>query len=287
MKETALLLAALLGICANIRGVEPLKSADEIFDFSNAKMTNCTTWSADFSQTMNMFGGHIASKGQITHKSPMQMRMSMEMPMIGQDMKMLMTTVLGRDGIMWQEADMGGTKRVTKIDMNQAMSNLVTQLGLKTDPLKALDPSQQWERNREMFDYTVTGTGQLHGQPVYVLEGTWKAAARTNRQVAMIAAFTGKTRLYIGQQDGFVHKMEQFDRSNANLFMTMEMSNLKFNEDLLDKMFTYHPPPEVQIMDMTQMAGAILGGQSISAGSPPPPSPAPAEEKSNRPTPAQ
>lgn len=278
----------MLGICAGAaRGAEPLKSADEIFDFSAAKMTNCTTWSGDFSQTMNMLGGHIASKGQIAHKSPRQMRMSMEMPMVGQNMKMLMTTVLGRDGIMWQEADIGGVKRIIKIDMNHAMSNLVAQLGLKTDPLKALDPSQQWERNREMFDYTVTGAEQLHGQPVYVLEGMWKASARTNRQVAALSAFTGKTRLYIGQQDGFVHKMDQFDRTNTNLFMAMEMSNLKFNEELPDAMFTYRPPPDVQVMDMTQMAGAILGGQSMPADNPPPPPPSPAVEKTNRPAPAQ
>jgi outer membrane lipoprotein-sorting protein len=127
-----------------------------------------------------------------------------------------------------------------------------------------------------MFDYHLAGTERLRGQPVYVLEGTWKSTARTNSQVAAMAAFTGKTRLYVGQQDGFVHKMEQFDRSNTNLFMTMEMSNLKFNQAVPDNLFAYHPPADVQVMDMTQTAGAFMGGPAVpppAASSAPPPAP--------------
>jgi outer membrane lipoprotein-sorting protein len=285
MRRIPILLAAILGVCVvATRGVEPLKSADEIFNFSTAKMTNCTTWSADYSQTMNMFGGHMTSTGQITHKLPRQMRMRMEMPMVGQDVKMMMTMVLGSDGMMWQEMDMSGQKRVIKMDMNKAMSNIVAQLGLKTDPMKALDPSQQWQRTREMVDYTFAGAEQLHGQPVYVLEGNWKPSAQTNRQVAAMLAFTGKTRLYVGKEDGFVHKMEQFDKTNTNLFMTMEMSNFKFNQKVPDEMFVYHPPPDVQVMDMTQMAGAMLGGQGPQPAVPPP---APPPEPATPPAPAR
>jgi outer membrane lipoprotein-sorting protein len=71
MKIAPILLAAMLAVCVTTaRSAEPLKTADEVFDFSTAKMTNCTTWSADFSQTMNVFGGHMTSTGQITHKLP-------------------------------------------------------------------------------------------------------------------------------------------------------------------------------------------------------------------------
>jgi outer membrane lipoprotein-sorting protein len=189
---------------------------------------------------------------------------------------------------MWQEMNMGGVKQVIKMDMNKAMSNLMAKAGMKIDPLQAMDPSQQWKTSKELYDYTQVGTETLRGQPMYVIEGTWKPSARTNSQMAAMTAFTGKTRLYIGSQDGFVHKLEQFDRSNTNLFMTMELTNLKFNGELPDDLFTYRPPPDVQVMDMTEMAGAMMAGKGMPPAAPPAPPPsAPARPEPTRPVPAQ
>lgn len=282
------LLIILLAVSAGSARAESPKSVEEIFDFSAAKMAEYKTWSANMSQTMKMFGGQMTTEGEITHKLPRQMRMRMNMPMLGQDVKMNMTMVMGVDGIMWQEMNMGGMKRVIKMDMNKAMSNLMVQTGMKIDPLQAMDPSQQWKASKEMFDYSQAGTETIHGQPMYVIEGTWKPAARTNQQVAAMAAFTGKTRLYIGQQDGFVHKMEQFDRSNTNLFMTMELTNLKFNGELPDETFVYKPADGLQVMDMTEMAGAMIAGKGMQPAAPPAPlPPAPAQPEPTQPAPAQ
>jgi outer membrane lipoprotein-sorting protein len=108
---------------------------------------------------------------------------------------------------------------------------------------------------------------------MYVLDGTFKKAALTNQQVATIAAMVGKTRIYVGQSDGFVHRLEQYDKSMTNLVMSMEFKNLKFNPDVPDSTFVYQPPANAQVMDITQMMSQR--GQPPSGGAPPPDSSAP------------
>jgi len=71
----------------------------------------------------------------------------------------------------------------------------------------------------------------------------------------------GKTRIFIGQTDGFVHRLEQFDKSQTNVIVAMEFKNLKFNQDVPDDKFTFKPPADAHVVDITPMAAAHLGGQ--------------------------
>jgi outer membrane lipoprotein-sorting protein len=251
---------------------QELKSPDGIFNFSTAKMTGYKTWSGDIVQTVNMFGSEVTTKGSITQKQPRKMRVQMDMPMMSQQMKMKM--VMGDDGIMWQEMETTGGKQVIKMDMAKVLSNAMARTGIKLDPLKAMDPSQQWAVNREMMDYAAQGSRDLHGEPMYVLEGNWKQDALTNKQVAAVTASLGKMVVYVGQKDGFVHRYEQYGKSGTNVIMSMEVSNLKFNEDVSDDSFKYQPPPGVQVMDMTQMGAGATGGRRSQPAIPtPPPTP--------------
>ncbi|MGD0650172.1 MAG: hypothetical protein ABSA97_03365 [Verrucomicrobiia bacterium] len=155
MRTKAIVVPLLTGLAvALVAYAQESKSADGIFNFSTAKMTSYKTWSGDIVQTMNMFGSEVATKGSITQKQPRKMRMQTDMPMMGQQMKM----VLGDDGIMWQEMEMPGGKQVIKMDMAKVLSNAMAQTGIKVDPLKAMDPSQQWAANKEMMDFVAKGT---------------------------------------------------------------------------------------------------------------------------------
>jgi hypothetical protein len=137
-------------------------------------------------------------------------------------------------------------------------SNALAATGLKGNPLDQFDPGKQLESTREMCDFSLVGGKEIDGQPMYALDGTWKAAVLTNEQMAAVAALVGKTRVFIGQTDGFVHRLEQYDKSQTNLVMAMGFKNLKFNQEVSDDLFVYHPSPDTHVIDVTPSGGARM-----------------------------
>ena len=261
--STCLLLLAF----ATVAGAQGPKTAQEIMDFSTAKSSGYKTWSADYSQRMNMLGGQMSVDGQMIQKLPHKLWMRANVPMMGQQSKM--TMVMGDDGILWEVMDIGPQRQIIKMDMSKVMSNAASQAGIKVNPLEQMDPSKQWENSKQLFDFTVGKPQELDSQPMFVMDGVWKQAALTNQQMAMLVGMVGKSRVFIGQHDGFLHRMEQFDKSKTNLVMAMEFKNLKFNEDVPDSTFVYAPPADAQVMDMTPMLEMQMRSQSKTPTSPP------------------
>jgi outer membrane lipoprotein-sorting protein len=234
------------------------KTAEELMTLMGTKMKACQNWSGDFKQSMSMMGANMSFTGRMTAKPPKQLRMEMTMPMMGQEVKMLM--VMGDDLMMWQQMDMAGQKQIIKMNMAVVMSNALAQTGSKMDPLQAMDPSRQWEMSKEFLDYKLLPAAEVAGQPVWVLEGKWKESAASNKLVAAQAAMFGKSRIYVGQKDGFTRKLEQYDKDGENVVMTMEFSNLTLNQELPAGTFQFQVPAGAKVMDMTEMAGRGLGG---------------------------
>ncbi len=268
--NTTLATSILLMAFTAVAGAQGLKSVQEIMDFSASKTSAYKTWSADCSQVVNMMGSQVAMNGLMVQKLPHSVWMQFNMPMVGQQSKL--TAVMGQDGIMWQVVQTGEQPQIMKIDMNRIGSNTFAQTGLTINPLDQFDPGKQWQLSKTMYDFTVAKAEQFEGQPMYVLEGTWKQAALTNQQVARLASLVGKMRVLIGQNDGFVHRMEQYDKSKTNSFMTMEFKNLKFNPDVPDSTFVYRPPTNAAVMDMTPMVEMQMRAQN--AATTPPQAPA-------------
>lgn len=269
MLATSILLMAF----ATAARAQGLKTTQEIVNFSTSKMSAYKTWSADYNQTMNVMGSRMAMTGQVVQKPPRRVWMQLDMPVMGQQTKMTMT--MGQDGVMWQVVQMGGQNQIVKMDMNKISSNTFAQAGLNGNPLDQFDPSKQWEIAKAMCDFTVVKGEQLEGQPMYVLEGTWKQAALTNEEMAAVAATTGRMRAFVGQNDGFTHRMEHYDKSKTNLVMAMEFKNMKFNQDVPDSTFVYRPPAGAQVMDMTPMVEMQMRARNKTpTPAPTPPAPA-------------
>ena len=260
--------SVLLTAFTTVAGAQGLKTVQEIMDFSASKTSAYKTWSADCNQVVNMMGSQMVMNGQMVQKLPHSMWMQLDMPMMSQQSKL--TTVMGQDGIMWQVVQAGAQPQIMKIDMNKIGSNTFARTGL-SNPLDQFDPGKQWEWSKTLYDFTVVRTEQFEGQPMYVLEGTWKQAALTNQQVARLASVVGKVRVLVGQNDGFMHRMEQYDKSKTNSFMTMEFRNLKFNPDVPDSTFVYRPPTNAPVMDMTPMLEMQMRAQSAATPAPAPP----------------
>jgi len=246
---------------------EGLNTAQGIMDFSTAKSSEYKTWTADYTQTMSMMGAEVRSTGQMIHQEPGKMWIHIDTPVMGQQTKI--TMVMGPDHILWQAMEMGGQHQISKIDMNRIASNMTGRAGSQLDPLARFDPNKQWTTSREMFDFAVANPQTVDGQPMYVLDGRWKASALTNAQTAMAASMIGKSRMFIGQKDGFLHRLEQFDKSGTNLVMSMDFKNVKFNMDVPDSTFIYQPPAGASVMDMTPMVEMQMGGAKSSTNAPP------------------
>jgi outer membrane lipoprotein-sorting protein len=266
-----LLTAILTFVVTAVRAAEEPKDAAALMELMSAKMKACQNWSGDFKQSMSMMGANMAFTGRMTAKPPKQLRMEMTMPMMGQEVKMLM--VMGEDLWMWQQMDMAGQKQIIKMNMAVVMSNALAQSGLKMDPLQSMDPSRQWEMSKEFLSYKLLPAAEVAGEPVWILEGTWKESAASNKLFAAQAAMFGKSRVYVGKKDGFTRKLEQYDKAGENVVMTMEFSNLKLNQDLRAGTFEYQPPAGANVMDMTEMAQrGMAGGMGMGGmGGPPPP----------------
>jgi outer membrane lipoprotein-sorting protein len=251
--NTAITRAACILIAASavVASAQGLKTTQQIVDFAESKTAAYKSWSADYSQSMSMFGTHMDVNGPVVQKAPHRVWMQLDMPIMGQHSQM--TMILGPDGVMWQVMKMGTQQQIMKMDMNKLGSNVLAQAGVQGNPLDQFDPAKQLETTRGMCDLNVSATKDLGGQPMYVLEGALKQTALANPQLASLAAMVGKTRVFVGQTDGFVHRLEQYDKSQTNLVMAMEFKNLKFNQDVADSTFVYHPPPDAQVVDITQM----------------------------------
>ncbi|HTS18711.1 MAG TPA: hypothetical protein VMP11_14145 [Verrucomicrobiae bacterium] len=268
---------AILVASAAAVSAESLKSSDQVLDFSESKTAAYKSWTADYNQSMSMFGARMEVKGSVAQKAPHRVWMQLDMPIMGQHSEM--TMVMGQDGVMWQVMKMGSQQQIMKMDMNKVGSNALAQAGVQGNPLDQFDPAKQLVNTKAMCDFTMGASSDLDGQPMYVLDGKFKPATLSNPQLASMASTIGKTRIFIGQNDGFVHRLEQYDKSQTNLVMAMEFKNIKFNPDVPDSTFVYQPPANAQVMDLTQMiqqraATPPAGEAPPPTAAPPPPAPA-------------
>ncbi len=245
---------AIVAASALAASAQGLKTPDQIIDFAESKMKGYKTWSADYTQSMGMFGSRVEVNGTVTQKPPHRVWMQLDMSTMGQHRQM--NVILGADGVMWQVMKMGPQQQVLKMDMTKLGSNALVQAGMQGSPLDQFDPAKQLENTQKMCDFHVTAAKELDGQPMYVLEGKFNGAAQTNQQMAAIAASVGRTCVDIGQTDGFVHRLEQYDKSQTNLVMSMEFKNLKFNQPVPDSTFVYQPPASAPVTDVTPMMTA-------------------------------
>jgi outer membrane lipoprotein-sorting protein len=275
---TAIAIASLFTIrfTVGVATAEELKTAEQIMGFSSAKVATYKTWSADYTQSMSMLGAPMTINGRLLQKLPRKMWMQLEMPMMGQKGKM--TMILGDDGIMWQIMETGPQPQIMKVDVSRIYSNTMNLTGAKFNPIDQMDPSKHWVATKEMYDYRKVDARERDGQGVYVMEGLLKPGAVTNQQMAAEAARVGKMRASIGQSDGFIHRLEQYDKSLTNVIMTMEFKNLKFNVDIPDATFIYRPPADAKVTDMTpmvemQMRARQGAGTPAAPESVPPPAP--------------
>jgi outer membrane lipoprotein-sorting protein len=250
MKRILFAVSISVGLITTVTVAGDLTTAEEVMKFSIEKSDSYKTFAADLTQSITMMGMPMTVTGHIEFKQPALMRFDMQMPMMGQTQTVL--GVMGPDKVVWQEMHMGGMTQVMKIDFQNIPTNSAAAAAVK-NPFEGMDPKQQWLSARKKYDFKLAGTSDLRGQKMYVVVGTPKPTAQWTPQESAMGVSSATDKVYVGQQDGFMHRMELLDKNGTNTLMTMEFTNLRFNVDIPDSQFVYKPAPGVQVMDMTQM----------------------------------
>lgn len=216
-----------------------LTNAAAVIEFAAQRGLSNESFTADFTQSVQQPGNRSQSTGVFQFKKPMQTRLALNHVVMGRTQ--LVHAVMGNDRVVWQELD--GGNNVLKMDLNTIPTGHPAA-ALLQNPFETIDPQRFVARLQSDYAETLTGTVTLHGQPMYVLEGTPRAAATRVRG-------QGKHRVAIGQRDGFLHRVEQFDTTGTNVVMTLEFTTLQLNAELPDQLFQYRPIANANIIDMT------------------------------------
>jgi outer membrane lipoprotein-sorting protein len=249
-----LVLAAFGATLATLPAVSgELSNTEQIVEFASAKSTAYKSFSADFAQTINMMGVSMKLAGHMIYKQPNLLRIEADTPLLGQNQKIVCVSDSNR--FVWTEMSLGSVKHVTKLDGNRLSTDA-------SDPSSLLknDPRRQWQNLKEKYKLRFVGNEQFNQQPMYVLEGTPKSDAKLSAEEQAVAQFTGKCRVYIGQRDGFMHKLQQFDKTGTNVFMMIEMEDVRFSKEFPGETFVYTPPEGAQVIDITAVAQQMQGG---------------------------
>ncbi len=219
-----------------------LTDADAVLEFAVAKQASYESYTATLTQSMTMPAMQMT--GTLAFKRPAQMQMQMNgaLPML---------IVFGSDHIFWQEMIKGGVTNVMKMDLENVPANNPAVAMMK-ESLTRMDPQAQLVKAKERCAFTLLPPTELQGQRMYVLVGETRADAKLSPQEAAMAAKFGNHKLLIGQQDGFLHRFEIFDKAGSNAVITLDIANLKFNTPLAEELFIYKPAPGVHVIDMSQ-----------------------------------
>lgn len=232
--------------------VQPLMTADEVFEFRAAKTSEYRSYSATVVHMQRTRSGVATWQEKRWWKAPDLSRC--EIGSVGGEAGPTTLQVKDSNGVSWTETTGRLKKSVVKtvLDTNQP-SYQVYALRVEMNPLLACTGYRWFKEN---IEYVLLPPGKMDGQRMYVLESVPKPASASYRPP--IPDDPGrKTRLTIGERDGFIHKIEIFSEKMAGLnkydpkepYERTEWRGLKLNVELPGELFAYEPPPGVAVTE--------------------------------------
>ncbi|MCA9256871.1 MAG: outer membrane lipoprotein carrier protein LolA [Phycisphaerales bacterium] len=207
-----------------------------------AKKHNSVQYKMKMSMDMSQAGMSIKSETTSTIKymkkddkvlSRMESTTNMEMKGNGMDQKSETKSTSVVDGeYTWSYSETQGMKNASKskVDKNK-------------DPF---DPSAIWDE----FDVTLKDDETIDGKKCWALEMTPKNP--------MLKQQMSKSVTYYDQESALMVKQIGYD-PQGKVMTTMTVSDVKLNESIDPKTFTFTPPPGVEVQDMTNAKGGMPG----------------------------
>jgi outer membrane lipoprotein-sorting protein len=232
--------------------VQPLMTADEVFEFRAAKTSEYHSYSATVMHAQHTGSGVATWQEKRWWKAPDLSRC--EIGAVGGGAGPTTLQVKDSNGVSWTESTGRVKKSVVKTawDTNSP-SYQVYALRVGMNPLLTCT-GYRWTKGD--IEYAVLPPGKMDGQRLYVLESIPKPASRYYRPPNPDDPGR-KTRLYIGERDGFIHKIEIFSDKMAGLhkydpkepYERTEWRGLKLNVELPGELFAYQPPSGVTVTE--------------------------------------
>lgn len=235
-----------------------VSSIEDIEKLGEKNISGVKTMTVSFTQSMFMSQNmSVTSKGTMYFMVPNTMKMESVMDMMGQNIKVI---VINDGKTLWTETHMGTTiSQVQKTDV-AALQKLQNQYDMPSMNAQEMSIEQIVSPLRKLHDqYSLTWLGEqtvddkkLFAVDATITENGKEKFKKLGNIGEMAAAMAGHQRLYFDGTTGFLARMVMLGENNAET-MSMSFSGHKLNPDLDAAMFTYTPPPDVNVADMTPM----------------------------------
>ena len=184
----------------------------------------------------------VTKDGKTVSKSCCMLAGSMKTP-DGQEVKIEQKTV--SDGTYhWQESNTAGAVTVTK-----EFADSKDEMGVP----RGIEPAKEFEELwMAMYELRVTAEDTVNGEPVYVLEGKFRDAYLEKNPAAEPAKqMMNSVKMALSRNDFYPRRIA-FRDADGNATIAMDLSNVKINVPVDEKLFTYAPPEGAQVDDKTK-----------------------------------
>jgi outer membrane lipoprotein-sorting protein len=150
---------------------------------------------------------------------------------------------------------MAAANMVQVIDLDRLQEELGQDL---TEAFGGIDPGQQANplKNLDPDEVLLVGREDLEGTPTYVLEAGMERAVTAFQ--GMGALIPATSRFWVSPKDGLPRQAVYYDKAGQQMF-SQRFSKVDVTPDFSDDLFSFKPPADAQVMDMTDM---IIGMQS-------------------------
>ncbi|MFH0796305.1 MAG: hypothetical protein V2A65_04520 [Candidatus Omnitrophota bacterium] len=253
-KGMVLVFAGIIGLAFLTPGFSQTMTAEQISAKIKECWGNAKDFQADMALNMEMMGTTMKMEGTVWQKEKL-FRMEMTMPAgsmgapTTEPMKMLMVF----DGkTMWQLMPM--MNMVTKIDFASLEGKIKEgMMGSMSKPLYSL-PEVSYQISEKEKD----GKGYYFLETTDIANFVQKSSmsgAGVNLPANMPFQGIG---IWVNKTSSFP-ELTEFYSQEGKTVMSVEMKNVKTNQNLSPELFTFKVPEGVQVMDMTEMMKKMAG----------------------------
>ncbi|HUW56179.1 MAG TPA: DUF2092 domain-containing protein [Planctomycetota bacterium] len=253
MRRSCVVVCCTVLVLLGVRQASGLPTMDEIKKRSAEATRKVRTYSSDMKMTMSMDGRNMTATGNAVGMKVAQDGKTIQK--LYQAMTTRAVTADGRTMEMKQKIVNDGKYRWEEMRHPMMPAPMVAkrradaknEIGLRHN----VDPLDQFEAMGEVYDFKVIGEETVGDVRCYVIEGTLKESfIKQVPDPRMLKAFTGKVKLFIGQDDMFPRRMTG-QNADGQQSMSMDITNLKLNGQVDESLFRYTPPADAQVTDET------------------------------------
>ena len=244
--------AALALACSSVSG----ETLEEILKIVEKRGAEIKDMSCTMTMEMDIMRQKVSMSGGLQMKPPGRMAMAGDMRMQVQNQKMDMKMTMISDGeTLYQEVAFGGQRMVNRIDLAAA--------GMRAEDMPVAPgmggiggPESAAESLKQMMDVEVLADETLNdGQKAWVIKGKLKPEmlrlGGAGDDAEKMKSLMSGMKVYVGKKDRVVNRMDFLSDQNEKTG-SIVFDNVRVNEGIDDKVFTYTVPEGAMVNDMTE-----------------------------------